>query len=188
MIQNIHDHALSLGPCADAEFELIELNEGALDPARARLVQQHVEHCPRCRAYLSALAELDTALAEALPAPQLSAGFDARLAAQVAELTRTPSRTAALAAAASEHERMLQSLGRDIGWRTVLNAVALASAVGGVLVGLNDFAPGLLAAHGWVPAGLSASATFSVLLGVACLVGGVLYAQRAQAGPTLLAD
>jgi anti-sigma factor RsiW len=188
MNQTTHDHALSLGPCADFEFELVELAAGALEPARAQLVLHHVEHCPRCRAYQAGLAEMDAALALALPMPSLSDDFDARLAARIAALSQSPTRVAALAAAEREHERMLQSLGRGIGWRTVLNAIALASAVGSLLVGLGDFAPGLLAARGWVPAGLSASATFSVLLGVGCLVGAVLYSQRAQAGPTLLAD
>ncbi len=75
MNQYSHDYALSLGPCAGYEFDLVERSEGALDPVRAPLVEQHLERCSRCRAYADALAQLDTALASVLPRPQLTAGF-----------------------------------------------------------------------------------------------------------------
>ena len=38
---------------------------------------------------------------------------------------------------------MLRTLGRGLGWRTVLNAAALGSVVGGVVVGFDYVAPGL---------------------------------------------
>jgi anti-sigma factor RsiW len=180
-----HELALALGPCADQEHDLIERSEGGLDPARADNLQQHLQHCARCRAYAAALAELDTALAAALPRPQLSTGFDARLEARLAELRRTPDRAAALAAAEQDHERMLLGLGRKFGWRTVLNAAALASVAGGVVLGLNAFAPSLLQASGLLPQGLSASTAFSLVLGAACLIGGFSFASRVTAGPVL---
>jgi anti-sigma factor RsiW len=180
-----HELALSLGPCAEHEHDLIERSEGGLDPARVGILQQHMEHCARCRAYAAALEELDLALAAALPRPQLSPAFGAGLDARLAELRRTPDRAAALAAAQRDHECMLQGLGRGFGWRTVLNAVATAAAAGGVVLGLDAFAPQLLQASGLLPQGLSASTAFSLLLGAACLVGGLGFTQRVAGSPVL---
>jgi predicted anti-sigma-YlaC factor YlaD len=182
-----HDHARSLGPCEDFEFDLVERSEGALDPARALIVQQHLEHCSRCRAHAAALAELDAALAGALPRPQLSQEFDARLEARIAALRQVPNRAAAIADAEQEHQQMLLRLGRGVTWRTLLNAVALGSVAGGVMLGLDSFAPGLLRSLDLVPAGISASAAFSIVLGVVFLVSGVIFARR-PGGTLLLAD
>jgi anti-sigma factor RsiW len=187
MNQSRHDYALSLGPCEGYEFDLVERSEGALDPVRAPLVEQHVDRCGRCRAYADALAQLDTALASVLPRPQPAADFDARLAARIAELQRLPSRSAAVAAAEQEHQRLLQGLGRGLSWRTLLNALALGSIAGGALLGLDAFAPGMLQSLDLVPAGVSASTTFSILLGIAFLAGGVILSRR-PGGAAFLAD
>ena len=59
MNQHPHDYALSLGPCPDYEFDLVELQEGSLEAGRAGAVQYHLAQCSRCRAYTLALGELD---------------------------------------------------------------------------------------------------------------------------------
>jgi predicted anti-sigma-YlaC factor YlaD len=136
MNQSIHEHALSLGPCAEHEFDLIEHSEGSLAPEPAALLLQHLAHCARCRAYAAELAQLDAMLAAKLPRPVLSPGFDARLAARIGELSRTPERSAALAMESEEYQRRLNSLGRALDWRSALSAVAAASAMGGVIYAL----------------------------------------------------
>lgn len=182
-----HDYALSPGPCAEYEFDLVERSEGAFDPQRALIVQQHLERCSRCRAFATELAALDASLAGALPRPQLSGDFDARLAARIAELRQAPNRAAAIAVAEQEHQQMLQGLGRGLSWRTLLNAAALGSVAGGAVLGLDSFAPGMLQALDLVPAGVSASTTFSIMLGIAFLVGGVILSRR-PGGAMFLAD
>lgn len=188
MNQHPHDYALSLGPCTDYEFDLVDLLEGALEPGRVGTVRHHLAQCTRCRAYASALGELDAALAEALPRPALSPAFDARLREQIAQLTQAPDRADALATAEREHEWMLQNLGRGLNWRTALNAAALGSVVGGVIVGLDSVAPGLLQSLGLVGPRMSATLTFSIALGAVFAVCGAVFARRPVGGSLLLAD
>jgi anti-sigma factor RsiW len=185
MNQSIHEHALSLGPCAEYEFDLFEHSEGSLAPESAALLQQHLAHCARCRAYAAELAQLDATLAATLPNPELSSDFDARLAARIGELRRTPDRTTALAAAEREHQQLLGALGRGIDWRTWLNAAALGSVAGGVVLALDAIAPRLLQTHGLVPAGLSPGTTFALMLGMGALAGGLAFARRLGSGPLL---
>jgi anti-sigma factor RsiW len=185
---NSNEIALALGPCADFEFDLVELREGSLEPGRAGTVRHHMAQCARCRAYAATLDDLDAALAAALPRPALSSEFDARLREQIAELTQVPNRTAALATAEREHEWMLQNLGRGLSWRTVLNAAALGSVVGGLIVGLDSVAPGLLQSFGLVGPGMSATLTFSIALGAVFAVCGVAFARRPAGGSLLLTD
>jgi anti-sigma factor RsiW len=185
---NSNHIALSLGPCADYEFDLVELHEGSLEASRAGVVQHHLTHCARCRAYAAALGELDAALSAALPRPALSPDFDTRLREQIAALTQTPNRAAALAAAQSEHERMLQRLGRGLSWRTVLNAAALGSVVGGVIVGLDAVAPGLLQSFGLIGPGMSATLPFSIALGAVFVACGAVFARGSVSGSLPLTD
>jgi anti-sigma factor RsiW len=185
MNQSIHEHALSLGPCAEHEFDLIEHSEGSLAPEPAALLQQHLAHCARCRAYAAELAHLDVTLAAALPRPELSSDFDARLAARIGELRRAPDRNSALAAAEREHQQLLGALGRGVDWRTWLNAAALGSVAGGVLLALDSVAPQLLQTLGVVPAGISPSTTFALVLGFAALATGLTFARRLGSGPSL---
>jgi anti-sigma factor RsiW len=185
MNQSIHEHALSLGPCAEHEFDLVEQSEGALAPDAAALLQQHLAHCARCRAYAAELAQLDATLASALPRPELSPDFDARLAARIGELRRAPDRASAIAAAEREHQQLLGALGHGIGWPTWLNAAALGSVVGGLLLALDSVAPQLLQTYGLVPAGFSAATTFAGMLGLAALAGGLTFARRLGGGPLL---
>jgi anti-sigma factor RsiW len=179
------DMALALGPCADYEFDLVELSEHTLAPDRVRQLQDHVAHCARCRAYLAELSALDVALATTLPAPQLPADFDARLAQRIAALQRSPDRAAALAAAEREHQQLRHALGRALDWRTVLNGAAFGAVAGGALLALDHVAPGLLQANGLVPAGLSAAVTYSLLLAAACVAGGLGFARRIADGSLL---
>jgi anti-sigma factor RsiW len=145
MNQSIHEHALSLGPCAEYEFDLFEQSEGTLEPEPAARLQQHLAHCARCRAYAAELVQLDTTLAAALPRPELSSDFDARLAARIGEHRRVPERSAALAIESEEYQRRLTSLGRALDWRTALSAIAAGSAMGGVIHALmsvsSEFPP-----------------------------------------------
>jgi len=188
MNQHPHDYALSLGPCPDYEFDLVELQEGSLELGRVGAVQHHMAQCSRCRAYALALGALDAALADALPRPALSPDFDARLQERIAELTKMPNRTAALAAAEREYASMRRNLGRGLGWRTLLNATALGSVVGGVVVGFDSVAPGLLQSFGLVDPGMSATLTFSIALGAVFAVCGAVFARRPAGGSILLAD
>lgn len=180
-----NDIALALGPCADYEFDLVELSERALAPDRIPLVQGHLAHCPRCRAYLAELTALDAALAATLPAPELSSAFDARLAERIAGLQRSPDRASARAMAEREHEQLLGRLGRALDWTTALNGVALGAVTGGALLALDSIAPGLLQANGLVPAGLSASATYALALAAAFVVVGFCFARRIAGGSLL---
>jgi anti-sigma factor RsiW len=185
---NTNHFALALGPCADYEFDLVELHDGSLEAGHAGAVQQHMAQCSRCRAYALALDELDAALADCLPRPALSPGFDARLREQITQLTKVPNRTAALAAAEREYASMRRNLGRGLDWRAVLNAAALGSVVGGVVVGLDSVAPGLLQSLGLVGPGMSATLTFSIVLGAVFAVCGAVFARRPAGGSMLLAD
>ena len=99
-----------------------------------------------------------------------------------------PNRTAALAAAEREYASMRQTLGRGLGWRTVLNAAALGSVVGGVVVGFDSVAPGLLQSFGLVGPGMSSALTFSIALGAVFAVCGAVFARRPVGGSILLAD
>jgi anti-sigma factor RsiW len=188
MNQHPHDYALSLGPCPDYEFELVELFEGSLDAGRADIVQHHMAQCSRCRAYALALGELDAALADTLPRPALSPNFDASLRERITELAQVPNRAAALAAAEREYDSMRQDLGRGLGWRTALNAAALGSVVGGVVVGLDSVAQGLLQSFGLVGPGMSATQAFSIALGAVFAACGAVFARRPVGGSLLLSN
>ena len=179
--------ALALGPCADYEFDLVELSERTLPPERAPLVQQHLTHCPRCRGYLAELVALDDSLAAALPTPELTVGFDARLTERIAGLQRAPDRAYALAAAEREHQQLLRQLGRALDWRTVLQGVAMGAATGGALLALETVAPGLLQANGLVPSGFDAATTYAMVLAAAFVVGGFGFARRIAGGSLLRA-
>lgn len=185
MNQHNHDYALALGPCEAHEFELVERSEGTLEPAQAAALEQHLARCSRCRAYAQALAELDASLASLLPRPELGADFGARLAARIAALPRHPDRSAAIDAAEREYQELLRALGRGLNWRTVLNAAALGSVAGGALAGLVSFAPRTLDALNLVVPGVTSTTTFSLLLGAAFLLGGVVFARRPSGGMLL---
>ena len=169
------DHAYAgLGACEDREFELVELVDGALTPERAAATRQHLAACPRCRAFVQELQAVDAALAAALPLPRLSAGFDARLHERLEALRVNPARQVALAAAEDEYRRLLGALRRGLTWRTGFNAVAAASACGGLAVALTTAGPTLLRSLGIQGGASFASAGMGLEIGiaaVACLCG-----------------
>jgi hypothetical protein len=53
---------------------------------------------------------------------------------------------------------------------------------GGVLLALDAVAPQLLETHGLVPAGVSPSTAFALVLGAAALAGGLTFARRLGSG------
>lgn len=181
-----HDHALSLGPCVDHEFELVELHAGEIEAERSRALRQHLEHCPRCRAYLAALDELDQALTQAMPSAVPSPDFDARLQARITEQECIPTRADALAAAEREHERMLRLLGRGLGWSAVLDALALAPVVLGIIAAIAAFTPRLQAVFGTAAPGASPVLATSLVLGFLFAAGGLLYARSPGGGSPAL--
>jgi anti-sigma factor RsiW len=141
---NSETHASYGAPCEEYEFDIVELEDGALSPEHARIVRLHLQDCARCRHWHAEVSAIGSALTHALPRPALSPGFDAALHARISALA-TPriERGGARAAAESEHRKMVQALGDGWRWRTLLNAVAAASATGGALVGLQRLAPQL---------------------------------------------
>ncbi len=115
-----------IGPCADYEHDLVERHDGALGPERARVIRLHLESCARCRAWAADFAALDAGLAATLPQPALSPGFEARLEARLAALTRQNGRGARREAAELEHDSLLASLRRGVRLRATLGAVGWA--------------------------------------------------------------
>ncbi len=63
--------------------DLTALLDGALSPARAAEVEEHVADCPACREELSRLRGAVAALRALAPAPELPPAFAARLEARL---------------------------------------------------------------------------------------------------------
>lgn len=129
-----------LPPCADYEFEIVELLEGSLAPEKARAVRAHLESCARCRAWRAAFAAVDTQLAAALPRPSISLDFADRLESRLAAETRRTPATELRSAADDEYRHMVEALQRGVRRNALLAVLALIVATAGVLV----FAPALL--------------------------------------------
>ncbi|NJD31080.1 MAG: hypothetical protein FIB04_04275 [Gammaproteobacteria bacterium] len=133
-----------LPPCAEFEFDLVDLRDGALGPDRARAVRAHVHACARCRGWLESFAALDAHLAEHLPRPALSSDFAARLEARLSAATRRAPASELLAAEDDEYSRLLAALRRNARRNAVLGGIAVAAvAAGGILL-----TPALLTATG----------------------------------------
>ena len=165
-----HPIDTNLGACEDQEFDLVEWIDGTLAPDRAAAVQRHLLKCARCRAFVDGLSAVDASLAAALPRPVLSPGFDARLGERLATLRRPPAREAAWAAAEDEYRSLLGTLRRGLPWRTGLNALATASACGGVVTLLVSVGPTVLGSLGVVGESTHAATGFGIA-GLACLCG-----------------
>jgi anti-sigma factor RsiW len=114
------------GPCADYEHDLVELHDGALGPERARVIRLHLESCARCRAWAEEFAAVDAGLEAALPRPALAPGFEARLEARLAGLTRQNGRGARREAVELEHDSLVESLRRGARVRATVSAVGWA--------------------------------------------------------------
>ncbi len=158
------------GACEDHEFDLAEWVDATLAPDRATAVQRHLVTCARCRAFVDDLRAVDASLAAALPRPALSQGFDERLGERLATLRRLPAREAARAAAEDEYRSLLDTLRRGLTWRTGLNALATASACGGVVTLLISTGPTVLGSLGIVGESAQAATGFGIA-GLACLCG-----------------
>jgi anti-sigma factor RsiW len=115
------------GPCADYEHDLVELLEGSLGPERARVIRLHVESCARCRAWQADFAAFDAGLATALPSPALTADFERRLQARIAELAQPVNRSDLRARADREHERLVEALRRGARRHALLDGIGSAA-------------------------------------------------------------
>jgi anti-sigma factor RsiW len=178
----MNDYRLN-GPCADFEFDLVDLHEGSLAGDRARRVREHLQGCPRCRDWLAGFAAIDGALSRALPSLALAADFDLRLQARIEEIARTQSRAQLRADADKEYGRMLDSLGRGVRWRAAGNAVASAAAA------LCAFGAARSLLSAWLPAlppvGQQDSLVALSFLGIA--IAGCTLAWSIRRGLPLLA-
>ena len=172
-----------LPPCAEYEFDLVELADGTLAAERARAVRAHLGHCARCRAWQSAYAEVDARLAAALPHPALSSDFDARLKARLAAETRRAPRAERLTEVDSEYRRMLDALRAGARHRAlVVGGFAAVAALGATVV------LGLL----WPEAGAALTSLepvqrAKVLGGIGCAIalGGLSWSAMMGAVPGL---
>jgi anti-sigma factor RsiW len=159
----------ALPPCADYEFEIVELREGSLSPEKARTVRAHVESCVRCRNWLSSFAEVDARLAAALPRPALSADFAARLQARLGSESRRTPRSDLRTAADEEYLRTLEALRRS----ARRNAIVAGLALGVVSIGAIVLVPSLLPDAGSLLASLTAQQR---LMGFGALGGAIALA------------
>jgi anti-sigma factor RsiW len=156
------------GPCADYEFEIAELLDGALPPERARIVSLHLTSCVRCRAWRDGDAAIDRQLAQALVAAPLPADFASRLQQRLSAETRATN-GARREAIEREYSHELDLLQR--GWKipAVLNGIA-AAAVAGSLYAVTRGVLAEVSLDGF--AGTSPATIYSLVSAVA--VGGAL--------------
>jgi anti-sigma factor RsiW len=175
--------SMHTGPCTDYEHELVELAEGSLGPEKARVVRVHVASCARCRAWQSALADLDARLGEALPRPALSADFTARLESRLAAATRSSGRADLRSSAEDEYRRTLEALRRGTWFSGVVSAMTVAgTCTAGLLLvrGVAPEAASLFAAF----AGPGRDAAFSTL-GAVVALGALAWSASRGFLPTL---
>jgi hypothetical protein len=121
------------GPCAAFENDLAEFQDGLPNTQRARVLTAHVEQCPRCRAWQEQLAVIDAGLAESMPRPELSSGFEQALAARIATLAQPASRDARRIAADRERDTLIETLRRGARRHALLDAVGSAAVIGAAL-------------------------------------------------------
>ena len=171
----------SLGPCEDYEFDLVEWIDGALAPERAQVVRRHLESCARCRAFERQMRAMDASLHAALPRVQLSPDFDARLQARIAKLALARNPDAARARVEQDYRGAMAALRRGLAWRATLNAVALASVVGSVTVGVMTALPHVSQALGL---GLSLDQAWSFGVGALAVLAGAIATRSARGGVT----
>ncbi len=123
-----------IGPCADYEYDLVELHDGELAPERARIVRLHIQQCLRCRSWATQFAALDSRLEAELPRPALSLDFDARLRQRLSTLTTPASQGELRSRIELEHDSLIASLRKFTWRRAVLGAIASTTAMFGILV------------------------------------------------------
>jgi anti-sigma factor RsiW len=133
----------ALGPCEDYEFDLVELIDGAAAPERRAMVEHHLETCGRCRAFARAMIGVTESLALALPRRGLSPDFDAKLKQRIDALGPAVNKDAARARADRDYRGALASLRRGFTLRAVLDSIASASVVAGLVATAAALAPRL---------------------------------------------
>jgi len=180
---NTDEAYAALGPCEEYEFEVVEWIDGALPPERAQLVHRHLEGCARCRAFEAEMRTIDASLHTALPQLRLSADFDARLHARIAVLAQARNPEVARRRAEQEYRGAMSALRRGLAWRTTLNALATATVVGSVAVGVMTALPQISYALGL---GLSLEQAWSFGVGAIALTAGIVAAGGTRSGTTSL--
>jgi len=163
-----------IGPCAEYEHDLVDLQDGELPPERARHVRLHLECCARCAAWAAGFAAIDARLAADIIAPALSPGFDARLGERLASL-RGPANSGDLRTHLErEHAALVQSLRSGARRRAVLGAAGSVATTLGVLMASR---PWLEQVIGLLPAltegfrQVTALGTLTAVVVVAALAG-----------------
>jgi hypothetical protein len=167
------------GPCAEREFEIVELTAGTLPAERVPALRQHLQACARCRHWHDAMLALDGALAAVmLPRPVLSPAFASKLQQRIDALADTLpiARAGARAAAEDEYRSMTAALRRGWSWQVALNAVATASVLGGTVVAVQTLVPAFATEFG------DAGSPTQLLQGVSIVaaVGFALVAARVR--------
>jgi len=102
--------------------------DGASEDLEAAAVQQHLDACADCRAFVEALQRVDLTLGAVVPVPPLDASFDARLYAHLDALDES--------GAAEKRRELEQELQRNLqalsrGWRRSLGLL-----IPGIVAGL----------------------------------------------------
>lgn len=123
-----------IGPCADYEHDLIDLQDGELAPERARTVRIHLGQCARCSAWAAGFATIDARLATAITSPALSPGFDARLRQRIASLEGIPGAGDLRTRLEREHAALVESLRSGAWLLAALGAAGSVATTLGVLV------------------------------------------------------
>jgi len=144
------------GPCADHEHNLVDLLEGSLGPERARVIRQHVDSCPRCRAWQAEFAALDERLADAMPRPALSADFERALQERLATLVQPATRGDVRAAVDREYARLIDAIRRDARRRGLLDGIGAAAVAASAVVAASGLVGNAGELH-WLLAGRPSS-------------------------------
>jgi hypothetical protein len=133
------------GPCDEYAFDIVELADGALHPERAQAVRLHMLDCLPCRRWHHEMASVDATLTSGLPRPVLSPAFTDNLYSRLHALTAVEPQGRAMArqAAEAEYQQMKAATGKEWRWRAILNGVATASVVGGIVFTLQSYAPAI---------------------------------------------
>ena len=125
------------GPCTDYEHDLADLVDGSLGPERARVIRQHADTCPRCRAWQAEFAALDDRLAHSMPRPVLSSDFERALEERLATLVRPAKRGDLRAAEDREHQRLIEAIRRGARRHAVLDGIGSAAVAASALAAAN---------------------------------------------------
>ena len=174
------------GPCDEYAFDIVELADGALRPERAQAVRLHMLDCLPCRRWHHEMASVDATLASGLPRPRLSPAFTDNLYSHLRTLTAAEPQSRAIArqAAEIEYQQMKAAAGKDWRWRAILNGVATASVVGGIVFTLQTYAPAIATS---VDVGNSGLMIQVISVGAGIAIAACAAARARVWGPALFA-